>query len=51
MKKMTRAHLWRNCIGARENEANQCFAGGDKNHQQQIDQAWKVVVDCGGMRP
>jgi uncharacterized protein RhaS with RHS repeats len=44
----TRIQQWTNCAKARENEANRCFAGGDTNHKQQINQAWKVVSKCGG---
>jgi hypothetical protein len=47
----TRIQQWTNCARARENEANRCFAGGNKGHIDQINDAWKVVEKCGGTVP
>ena len=39
------------CYNARKNIADQCFAGGDKGHHQQLDDLKKRIKQCGGSPP
>jgi hypothetical protein len=39
------------CLDARKDVANQCFAGGNDGHRQQINQVKGMILGCGGTPP